>query len=100
MPDPPPRAPSSSDQELIEAASPGIAVTRDDAERVRVVSAELQAGFRALARVGPAVSVFGSARSAPGAPDYERARAVGRAFGEAGFAPPGWPPPSRRARRR
>jgi uncharacterized protein (TIGR00730 family) len=34
----------------------------------------------------PAVSVFGSARVPEGSPTYERARATGRAFAEAGFA--------------
>ena len=34
----------------------------------------------------PAVSIFGSARVKEGSPTYERARATGRAFAEAGFA--------------
>ena len=43
-------------------------------------------GFRELADVHRAVSVFGSARSAPGSPGYELAREVGRRLGAAGFA--------------
>ncbi len=46
---------------------------------------ELRTGFEQLAKVGPAVSVFGSARTSRDDPDYELGRAVGRALGEAGF---------------
>ena len=49
-----------------------------DAERVRDIAAEFARGFDALADVGPAVTVFGSARTPPGHPDYELAREVGR----------------------
>ena len=43
-------------------------------------------GFRALHFVGPCVTVFGSARSEPGSPDYEMARRVGTELAKAGFA--------------
>jgi hypothetical protein len=43
-------------------------------------------GFDALAMVGPAVTVFGSARTMPGEPAYELARTVGRQLAEAGYA--------------
>src|SRR5687767_9641728 len=43
-------------------------------------------GFSALSGVGPAVSVFGSARVEPDHPRYALAREVGRALGRAGFA--------------
>lgn len=43
-------------------------------------------GFDALARVGPAVSVFGSARTPPDAPHYALAQEVGRLLVERGFA--------------
>jgi uncharacterized protein (TIGR00730 family) len=36
--------------------------------------------------VGPAVSVFGSARTPPGHPDYELARRTAHLLGEAGYA--------------
>jgi uncharacterized protein (TIGR00730 family) len=81
-----PARPSTPDEELIEAESPAVATTHDDAERIERVAAELRTGFAALAGLGPAVSVFGSARTPEGSPDYELARAVGRRFGEAGFA--------------
>jgi uncharacterized protein (TIGR00730 family) len=50
------------------------------------IQSEFVEGFGALAEVGAAVGVFGSARVAPGSPDYEMARAVGRGFVEAGYA--------------
>lgn len=58
----------------------------DDAERVRAVDRELARGFAALAGVERAVSVFGSARTPPGHPDYLLATEVARALGNAGYA--------------
>ncbi len=43
-------------------------------------------GFTRLAEIGPAVSMFGSARTAPGTPEYEFARRTARMIGEAGLA--------------
>ncbi|RLZ04305.1 TIGR00730 family Rossman fold protein [Kocuria tytonicola] len=60
--------------------------TRTDPWRVLRIQAEFVEGFDALANLGPAITVFGSARTAPGHPEYELARAVGRAVGEAGYA--------------
>jgi uncharacterized protein (TIGR00730 family) len=50
------------------------------------MATELAMGFRELHGVHRGVSVFGSARTAPGTPDYELAIEVGRRLGEAGFA--------------
>ena len=50
------------------------------------IEAEFRRGFDELAQVGPAVCVFGSTRTAPGDEEYEQAREVGRAIGEAGMA--------------
>ncbi len=63
---------------------PGIRAA--DAERVHDIAAELARGFDALAEVGPAVTVFGSARTPPGHPHYELARTVGACLGGAGYA--------------
>ena len=60
--------------------------TRTDPWRVLRIQAEFVEGFDALANLGPAITVFGSARTAPGHPEYELAREVGRAVGEAGYA--------------
>jgi uncharacterized protein (TIGR00730 family) len=50
------------------------------------IMGEFVEGFERLARIGPSVSVFGSARTPPGSPDYELGRAVGRTLAEQGYA--------------
>jgi uncharacterized protein (TIGR00730 family) len=82
----PPRQPGSPDQELLEAAEPGIASLLSERQRLGRVRRELVAGFHALERVGPAVSVFGSARTPADDPEYRLAHEVARRLGEAGFA--------------
>lgn len=59
--------------------------TTTDAWRVMRIQGEFIEGFGALADLGPAISVFGSARTRPGAPEYEQARETGRRLSEAGF---------------
>ena len=76
----------TADEELLEAESPRVATELTDAARVDRMARELEMGFAALEGVGPAVSVFGSARTPPGHPRYEVGREVGRALGRAGFA--------------
>jgi hypothetical protein len=60
--------------------------TDTDPWRVLRITAEFVEGFDALAEVGPAVSVFGSARVEEGSPLYETARALGGHLADAGFA--------------
>jgi uncharacterized protein (TIGR00730 family) len=57
-----------------------------DAERIRSIAAEFAMGFDALANIGPAVTVFGSARTPAAHPDYALAREVGAALGRRGYA--------------
>ncbi len=57
-----------------------------DAERVHDIAGEFAAGFSALAEVGPAVTVFGSARTPRDHPTYELVRRVGFCLGESGYA--------------
>jgi uncharacterized protein (TIGR00730 family) len=57
-----------------------------DAARVRVIEAEFARGFHALANVGRAVTVFGSARTPEDHPHYALVREMGAALGRAGFA--------------
>jgi hypothetical protein len=80
------RTPATADEELLNAELPTVATERTEAERIARVGRELTDGHAALAGLGCAVSVFGSARVAPGAPRYALARDVGRRLGEAGFA--------------
>jgi uncharacterized protein (TIGR00730 family) len=56
-----------------------------DTWRVMRMQGELVEGFGSLATLGPAISVFGSARARPGEADYEQSREVGRRLAEAGF---------------
>ncbi|MDO4258285.1 MAG: TIGR00730 family Rossman fold protein [Actinomycetaceae bacterium] len=58
----------------------------DDPWRVLRIQAEFIEGFGALAEVGPAISVFGSARTGEGTEEYELAREVGRLIAESGNA--------------
>jgi uncharacterized protein (TIGR00730 family) len=80
-----PRAPSTQDEELLAAESPAVLATRSDAERIEQVKEELETGFEALADIGKAVSIFGSARTRADDPYYALARRTAAALGEAGF---------------
>jgi uncharacterized protein (TIGR00730 family) len=54
---------------------------------VSLIAAEFLAGFQAVDAIDrPAVTVFGSARTVEGSPEYTAAREVGRCFAQAGFA--------------
>jgi uncharacterized protein (TIGR00730 family) len=60
---------------------------RDIEQHVALIAEELRMGFEAVDQIPrPAATVFGSARTVRSDPDYERARACGRALAEAGFA--------------
>ena len=83
---PDPRRPTTTDEELLEAESLAIVSELDDEARIARIEGELEEGFDALGHVGKAVSFFGSARTAPDDPDYERARSLASRLGEEGFA--------------
>jgi uncharacterized protein (TIGR00730 family) len=57
-----------------------------DSWRVFRIMGEFVEGFDTLARLGPAVTVFGSARTKPDEAQYAQAEAVGRLLAEHGFA--------------
>ena len=57
-----------------------------DPWRVMRIQSEFVTGFGALAEVGPAVSVFGSARTRPDHPTYQLGIRVGAALVAAGYA--------------
>ena len=81
-----PRPASNLDEELLEADSPAILSELDDAARVLRIQDELQMGFKALAHVGAAVSIFGSARTPENHPEYALARQVASQLGHHGFS--------------
>ena len=61
-------------------------ITTADSWRVFRIMGEFVEGFDTLARLGPAVTVFGSARTRPDHPDYAAAEATARLLGQRGFA--------------
>lgn len=73
----------TADEELLHCAAVG--ALGDDSERVDRIRLEIASGFAALAPVGKAVSVFGSARIGAGDARYELTRRVAAALGQAGF---------------
>jgi uncharacterized protein (TIGR00730 family) len=83
---PRPRPPATPDEELLGTKRRAVLATRTEAERIARIEAELEAGFHALADLGPAVSIFGSARTPPEHPNYALAREIARRLGEEGMA--------------
>ncbi|GEA89579.1 TIGR00730 family Rossman fold protein [Cellulomonas cellasea] len=75
----------TSDQRLL-SRSEGASWIHGDPWRVMRIQSEFVEGFGALAEVGPAVSVFGSARTPVDHPDYALGETVGRKLVEAGYA--------------
>jgi uncharacterized protein (TIGR00730 family) len=75
----------TTDQRLLDSRGPTDWVHADP-WRVLRIQAEFVEGFGALAELGRAVSVFGSARIHAGTPDYERGVLLGRRLAEAGYA--------------
>lgn len=76
---------STTDQRLLDSRGDGGWV-HTDTWRVLKIQAEFVEGFNDLAEVGPAISVFGSARIAEDHPAYDIGLRVGAALAEAGFA--------------
>ena len=76
---------TTTDQRLLDAQGPGDWV-HSDPWRVMRIQAEFVEGFGALAELGPAVAVFGSARTAPDHPYYAKAVELGGALVRAGYA--------------
>jgi hypothetical protein len=75
----------TTDQRLLDERGPSDWV-HTDPWRVLRIQAEFVEGFGALAELGPAVSVFGSARTTPDAPEYALGLEVGKRLVEAGYA--------------
>ncbi|MFD1826006.1 MULTISPECIES: TIGR00730 family Rossman fold protein [Mumia] len=76
--------PTTTDQRLLDTRGRADWL-HTDPWRVLRIQAEFVEGFGALSELGPAVSVFGSARMAPGSRWYEAAREVGHRFADAGI---------------
>ena len=75
----------TTDQRLLDTSGEADWV-HSDPWRVLRIQAEFVEGFGALAELGPAISVFGSARTKPGDPEYAIAEDVARKLVAADFA--------------
>ncbi|MBD3337409.1 MAG: TIGR00730 family Rossman fold protein [Candidatus Eisenbacteria bacterium] len=75
------------DRQLMQSPRYGeIDFRRSDTWRVLRIQGEIVEGFEALAPVGPAISIFGSARLAAGDPLYQEIRGIASGLAGAGLA--------------
>ena len=75
----------TEDERLLESVEDIRAIGKD-AWRVFRIMGEFVEGFEEMSQIGPAVSVFGSARTTPDDPIYGLCVETTRRLGEAGFA--------------
>ncbi|HEY5833696.1 TIGR00730 family Rossman fold protein [Streptomyces sp.] len=75
----------TTDQRLLDSRGPTDWV-HGDPWRVMRIQSEFVEGFGALAELGSAISVFGSARTPVDSGEYQAGVRIGRALAEAGFA--------------
>ncbi|MFN8077946.1 MAG: TIGR00730 family Rossman fold protein [Kineosporiaceae bacterium] len=76
---------TTADQRLLDQRGP-TSWLHQDPWRVMRIQAEFVEGFGALAELGPAISVFGSARTPREHPNYALGQLVGRRLAESGYA--------------
>ncbi|WP_234354045.1 LOG family protein [Janibacter massiliensis] len=76
---------TTTDQRLLDSRGPSDWV-HTDPWRVMRIQAEFVEGFGALAELGPAISVFGSARTPRDSPTYDLGVRLGDALVEQGYA--------------
>jgi len=79
------RPTSTTDQRLLDSRGPSDWV-HTDPWRVLRIQSEFVEGFGALAELGPAVSIFGSARTKPDDPMYEAGRRIAAKLCGEGYA--------------
>ena len=75
---------TTTDQRLLDSRGSADWV-HTDPWRVLRIQAEFVEGFGTLAKLGPAVSVFGSARTPRDHPEYQQGEQLGAALARAGF---------------
>ncbi|MFN2105250.1 MAG: TIGR00730 family Rossman fold protein [Candidatus Promineifilaceae bacterium] len=76
----------TEDEQLLQSPSEEVPFTETDPWRVMRIMSEFVQGFDALAELSRAVTIFGSARTPPGDPNYEAAVKTAYLLGEAGCA--------------
>jgi uncharacterized protein (TIGR00730 family) len=75
----------TEDRKLLQPQGRPDFLSTDPWRALRIL-AEFVEGFDALATLGPAITVFGSARVKDGSPEYETAREIGRLLAKEGYA--------------
>lgn len=79
----------TEDELLLQAAAPEAppaSAIAQESWRVFRIMGEFVEGFEELAHLGPSVTIFGSARTAPDEPHYQACVETARLLGEAGFS--------------
>ena len=80
------RRPSTSDEEIIKADWPAVISERSEEERLERIEREFRRASRSSPRSVPPSACSARRGPGPGDEEYEQAREVGRAIGEAGMA--------------
>ncbi|MBI3746770.1 MAG: TIGR00730 family Rossman fold protein [Chloroflexi bacterium] len=75
----------TEDRKLLEPSARPAFLNTDPWRALRIL-AEFVEGFDALATVGPAITIFGSARVGEDSPSYAKAREIGRLLAKEGYA--------------
>ncbi len=75
----------TADAHLLATPAESLDFTTTDPWRVLRIMGEFVSGFDALADVGPAVTIFGSARTVESDPEYQAARKTAALIGKAGY---------------
>ena len=79
------RSDQTEDQRLLERTTPPAFLDSDTWRSLRILG-EFVEGFDALAGIGPAVSIFGSARSTESSPEYAAARELASKLAREGLS--------------
>ena len=74
------------DEQLLRSGRAGEDFTSSDPWRVLRIMGEFVEGFETLSRIGPAVAIFGSSRTAPETPYFGEAVKAAQLLSEAGLA--------------
>jgi len=80
------KKPTEDERLLLATRREEFSFTETDPWRVLRIMGEFVEGFDVLANLGPAVTIFGSARTKPADKTYQQAIEVAHLLGEAGFA--------------
>lgn len=75
----------TQDEQLLQPSDPEKPFQMTDTWRVFRIMGEFVEGFDTLAQLGSAITIFGSARTRPGHPQYTAAVDTARLLGEAGL---------------